>query len=245
MSARVTRRAALCALLAAATCAGGAPAGLARVTGSAVPGLPRADLVRHARTAAARVEAVLGRAVEPVVVVPGSAAEAARLAGAGSVDGMAALAHAGRVIVVPEAFSLLTAVGRDVVLTHELTHVVAGTAGVPVWLREGFADYVAYRDAGLPVATAAAELAGEVRAGRLPAALPGPEAFAPGSRRLAQAYQEAWLACRLIAARFGEDRLVRLYRDAVEGAAAPALPAAFTAWWRRYVLQELEGETDE
>ena len=85
------------------------------------------------------------------------------------------------------------------VITHELTHVATGaTRGgrVPMWLSEGFADYVGYRDAGIPVRTAAAELAAEVRAGILPARLPGPGDFAPGAPRLAQAYEEAWLACR-------------------------------------------------
>lgn len=206
------------------------------------------DLARRADTAGSRVSAVLGRPVRPVVLVPGSAAEAARVAGVGSVDGLAAVADGGRVVVVPENFARLTPTGRDIVLTHELTHVAAGTKRLPVWLYEGFADYVGYRDAGLPVRVAAAELAAEVRAGRLPSELPGSAAFAPSTRepvRLARAYQEAWLACRFIAARFGEGTLVRLYRDAQTGGIDQGLTrlglsaGTLTARWRDYVRDQL------
>lgn len=213
----------------------------------AAPELLR-DLALRADAAGTRVSAVLGRPVRPVVLVPASAAEAARVAGVGSVAGLAAVADGGRVVVVPEYFGRLTPTGRDVVLTHELTHVAAGTERLPVWLYEGFADYVGYRDAGLPVRVAAAELAADVRAGRLPGGLPGPEAFAPSSRdpvRLARAYQEAWLACRFIAERFGEGTLVRLYRDAQTGGIDPGLArlglsaGTLTARWREYVRDQL------
>ncbi|MFB4264400.1 hypothetical protein [Nonomuraea sp. GTA35] len=206
------------------------------------------ELARRADSAGARVSAVLGMPVRPLVVLPESGRDAARLAGAGRLDGLAAVADGRRVIVVPEAFATLNPTGRDVVLTHELTHVVAGTDGLPVWLYEGFADYVGYRDAGLPVATAAAELAAEVRAGRLPSALPGPEAFAADGRdpnRLARAYQEAWLACRFLADRFGEGTLVGLYREAQAAGADRALAslglsvATLTARWRAYVRDQL------
>ncbi|MED7925573.1 hypothetical protein SMD20_15070 [Nonomuraea sp. LP-02] len=207
-----------------------------------------AELARLADTAALRVGTVLGEPVRPLVVVPASAAEAARLAGTGPIDGLAALADGDRVLVVPEVFARLNPTGRDVVLAHELTHVAAGTDRLPVWLYEGFADYVGYRDSGLPVRTAAAELADEVRAGRLPAELPGPAAFAADGSdpaRLARAYQEAWLACRFLADRFGEGTLVRLYREARVDGADRALAglglstATLTARWRAYVREQL------
>ncbi|MFC4007713.1 hypothetical protein ACFOY2_10785 [Nonomuraea purpurea] len=183
-----------------------------------------------------------------VVVVPASAEEAAGLAGVGRVDGLAAVADGGRVIVVPEYFGRLSSVGKDVVLAHELTHVVAGTERLPVWLYEGVADYVGYRESGLPVKVAAAELAAEVRSGRLPRELPGPAAFAADGRdpvRLARAYQEAWMACRFLAHRFGEGTLVRLYRDARAVGVDQALAAlglsvaTLTARWRDYVREQL------
>ncbi|MGW0803085.1 hypothetical protein [Nonomuraea sp. NPDC002799] len=206
------------------------------------------EMARRADTAGQRVSAVLGRRVRPVVVVPASTGEAAALARVPRVDGLAAVADGGRVIVVPEFFARLNSTGKDVVLTHELTHVAAGTERLPIWLYEGFADYVAYRDAGLPVKIAAAELTAEVRAGRLPSALPGPAAFAVDGRdpiRLARAYQEAWLACRFLADRFSERTLVRLYRDAqaagVDQALAPLglSVATLTARWRDYVRDRL------
>ncbi|MFC5832484.1 hypothetical protein [Nonomuraea insulae] len=206
------------------------------------------ELADRADRAGLRVSQVLGRPVRALIVVPESAGEAARLARADRLDGLAALADGGRVIVVPETFATLTSTGKDVVLTHELTHVAAGTDHLPVWLYEGFADYVGYRDAGLPLASAAAELAAEIQAGRLPSALPGPEAFVADGRdpgRLARAYQEAWLACRFLADRFGEGTLVRLYREAQVAGVEKALAslglsvATLTERWRAYVRDRL------
>ncbi|TDD48680.1 hypothetical protein E1286_14975 [Nonomuraea terrae] len=267
MSEQVSRRAAVTGLLLLVFASGGAPAADAPILPPELRGLwpdaavvsrgirstvaghrtdpaVLAEVARRADTAALRVAAVLGGPVRPLVAVPASAREAAALAGASRLDGLAAVADGRRVIVVPEAFATLNPIGKDVVLAHELTHVVAGTDGVPPWLREGFADYVGYRDAGLPVATAAAELAAEVRAGRLPNALPEPAAFAADGRdpgRLARAYQEAWLACRFLADRFGEATLVRLYREARAAGVDPALAAVglsvatLTERWRAYV----------
>ncbi|MFD0532501.1 hypothetical protein ACFQY7_00415 [Actinomadura luteofluorescens] len=64
--------------------------------------------------------------------------------------------------------------------------------------------------------------------------------------RLSQAYQEAWLACRMVADRYGEAALVRLYRAAGRAPEAAALRDVlgltrerFTALWRDYVKEEL------
>ncbi|GII83718.1 hypothetical protein Ssi03_17080 [Sphaerisporangium siamense] len=207
-----------------------------------------ADLARGADRAA-RAVARLGGPVRPLVLLPGTTAQAAALAVPASVRGLAAVAAADRVIVEPAAYARLSDAGRDVVLAHELTHLATGAATdarTPKWLVEGFADYVGYLDSGIPVPTAAAELAAEVRAGRRPVALPGPDAFAPGSPRLAQAYEEAWLACRYVVARYGERALVALYREFSGGGAPGALPRVlgvsaerFTAAWRAYVVAEL------
>ncbi|MFD1937951.1 hypothetical protein ACFSKW_41410 [Nonomuraea mangrovi] len=205
------------------------------------------DLASRADAAALTVSAVLRRAVRPLVLVPRTSAEAAALAGTGAVEGLAALASQGRVIVLPGAFARLTPVGRDVVLAHELTHVAAGTEGRPVWLREGFADYVGYLRSGLPTRVAAAELAAEARAGLLPSALPADADFAPGSPRLAQVYQEAWLACRLVATVYGEHALVDLYHRAAGQDLDHALEPlglsvrALVTRWREYVRDELTG----
>ncbi|WP_165966506.1 hypothetical protein [Actinomadura sp. 7K507] len=208
------------------------------------------------------VTAVVGRewARRVVALVPADAGLASALAGPGqSLGDIAALAtvtpSAGgrrgedRVIVSPGTFGHLNELGRDVVLTHELTHVATGGARdrkTPMWLIEGFADYVGYLGTGVDSGSAAGELRREVAAGRIPPALPAAAAFSGGSERLSQAYQEAWLACRMVADRYGEATLVRLYRTAGRVPEATALRdvlgltrGRFTALWRDYLTREL------
>ena len=203
------------------------------------------------------------------VIVPGSAAEFAALAGqqaptvvadtsAETVFESSASATGGdtgaRVILNPAALARLTPVGRQIVLRHEITHVATADVtaiATPRWLVEGFADYVGNLGSGQPVASAAAELRAEVSRGVLPAALPSETDFASATR-LAAVYQEAWLACRLIAARGGQGALVRFYTQvagsdlppatAVAGAFGSILhesQAAFVAQWRAYLRAQL------
>ncbi|WNI15168.1 hypothetical protein [Actinacidiphila sp. ITFR-21] len=165
-------------------------------------------------------------------------------------QGANAQAPADRVIVNPEAFAGLSAFGRQVVLTHETTHVatrLATTAHTPLWLSEGIADWVAYRDSGRTAPEVAPELAADVRAGRVPAALPSGADFRSTAADLPQAYEGGWLACRLIADQWSPGTLTAFYRAVAEGgtldtrldAALGLDRAAFTARWRTYVRQEL------
>jgi hypothetical protein len=161
-----------------------------------------------------------------------------------------AAAPADRVILNPAAFGELSAFGRQVVLTHETTHVatrLSTTAHTPLWLSEGIADWVAYRDAGRTPPEIAPELAADVRAGRVPAALPTRADFAPTAGGLAQAYEGGWLACRMIADEWSPGTLTAFYRAVAGGGTLDShlrasvglsLPA-FTARWRAYVKQEL------
>ncbi|MFC8277292.1 hypothetical protein ACFUJR_33135 [Streptomyces sp. NPDC057271] len=203
-----------------------------------------------------------------VVLVPASLDAMGGLLGtpAASYRGIAAVttgevgggpdAPADRVIVNPEAYGVLGGFGQQVVLTHETTHVAtraATSASTPVWLSEGFADWVAYRGTGRTAAQAAPELRRAVHAGDIPPALPGDEAFAFGSDAdaLARAYEGGWLACALIAERWGEAKLTAFYRavgahpqreGAVEKALAEVLdttPEEFTAAWRDFVRDRL------
>ncbi len=131
-------------------------------------------------------------------------------------------APADRVLVNPEVYARLSDFGRQVVITHEAVHVATRAetrAWTPLWLSEGVADWTAYRDSGRTARQIAPELARDVAAGRLPAALPTDTALTAGGEGLAQAYEQAWLACDLIARRYGPQRLVALYRAV--GAAAP------------------------
>lgn len=160
-----------------------------------------------------------------------------------------------RVVVNPAAFPDLSPFGQRIVLTHELAHVatraLTGPA-TPDWLAEGFADYVAYRNTDLTPRQAARELAGVVRSGRAPAALPTAADFAGGGSVLSASYEAAWLACVLVAQRYGERNLVALYRQlgAAHGDPAAALDTAlrrhtgmstdrFVTTWRGFVRSEL------
>ncbi|WP_437038246.1 hypothetical protein [Streptomyces sp. enrichment culture] len=170
--------------------------------------------------------------------------------------GAPARAPADRIIVNPDAFALLGSLGEQVVVTHETTHVATRartTAATPLWLSEGFADWVGYRSVGRTPAEAAPELARAVDQGRLPAALPDDEdfGFTGDAGRLARAYESGWTACRLIADRWGESRLRAFYRavgehdkraGAVEAAMREVLgttPEAFTEQWRGYLRTQL------
>lgn len=131
-----------------------------------------------------------------------------------SSDGSGA-AGSDRVVVNPSAFARLGVTGRRVVLTHELTHVAvraSTSAAVPIWLSEGFADYVGYRGVDLSRRTVAADELALVRQGEGFTHLPTVEDFDPSRTTIAPAYSAAWLACSLIADRYGQQALVRLYR---------------------------------
>jgi hypothetical protein len=199
-----------------------------------------------------------------VVVVPRSVEGMAGLLGspASSYRGIAAVttgetggrehAPADRIIVNPDAYGLLGSLGKQVVLTHETTHVATRadtTSATPLWLSEGYADWVGYRDTGRTAAQAAPELAEAVAGGRVPARLPTDEdfGFTAEAEELARAYEGGWLACRMIAEQWGEDRLDAFYRavgahDERTGAVQDALhkvlgttPDEFTARWQDYL----------
>lgn len=192
------------------------------------------DLGRYpglVRTAVRQVDAVLPGWAGPLVVeVAGDQdqLDAALAAPEGRYDAIAGLATtvgAGarrgapvRVMVNPGVFSGLSERGAQVVMTHEATHVAtrAPFADMPVWLLEGFADYVALADGSVPVETAARQVLQRIRDQGLPDGLPTAADLEPTAADLAATYEEAWLACRFLAAEHGQARLVRLYR-AVDG----------------------------
>ncbi|MGV9283249.1 hypothetical protein [Streptomyces sp. NPDC003730] len=203
-----------------------------------------------------------------VVVVPRSLEGMAGLLGspASSYRGIAAVttgetggrehAPADRIIVNPDAYGLLGDLGRQVVLTHETTHVATRadtTSATPLWLSEGYADWVGYRDSARAAAEAAPELAEAVARGEVPARLPtdGDFGFTADAQELARAYEGGWLACRMIAEQWDEDRLDAFYRavgahggraGAVEDATRKVLGTTledFTARWREYLRTRL------
>jgi hypothetical protein len=200
-----------------------------------------------------------GWAQRVVVFVPDTAAELSAVLG-GPVGTDVAAQTLGdpsnprtglRVVLDPSGQAQLSPLGLRIVLRHELTHVAAWTVtseAMPSWLVEGFADYVGNLDSGQPVPVAASELGALVRAGRVPSALPTGTDFAAAGPALPRVYEQAWLACRLIAQLAGRAGLVRLYHlaaapgasigDALRTVVHMSL-AQFTARWRQYLQDEL------
>jgi hypothetical protein len=149
---------------------------------------------------------------------PGTYAEIAAVTT--SPDGSTEEGAPTHVFVNPDVYGSLRARGAQVVMTHEAVHVAteAPTSAAPLWLLEGFADYVALRDVPLPLSVTAAQITRQVRSDGAPRALPGPEEFDTTTSHLGASYEAAWLACRLLADVGGQQALVRFYRSVDEGA---------------------------
>lgn len=137
------------------------------------------------------------------------------------VDGSDAADAPVHVFVNPEQFDQLRRAGAQVVMTHETTHAATGavTSRAPLWLVEGFADYVALRNVALPITTTAAELIARTRRSGVPRALPSTADFSVQASGLDATYESAWIACVIIGERVGTVGLERLYDRA--GAGAP------------------------
>jgi len=215
---------------------------------------------RAADAAIPRVSAVWGMhwSQRVVLIVAGNQSGMAALLGAPSaqynnlaavttyVAGPDSVMPVERIYINPATWAQMSAVGRRVVITHEITHVAQRTsvAGpVPIWLVEGSADYIGFRGTGLSVSSIAQDLISDMHNGLRPASLPGSKDFDNSNPKLSDAYQEAWLACRLIAHRYGEAKLVALYRSIGSGktpatAFRGVLGSSYDSFvnaWRAYV----------
>jgi hypothetical protein len=161
-----------------------------------------------------------------VLVVPGTSAQMAEQVSqdkdavgqvAAVTDGpfdLQGRAGADRVVINPGAFANLQPRGQQVVVTHEATHVaIRATTNrpVPLWLSEGMADYVGYRDIGATRKQVAAALLDRVRAGTGPKTLPSAGDFDPTRSTIAPSYNASWLAVNRIVDRYGAAALVRFY----------------------------------
>jgi hypothetical protein len=148
-----------------------------------------------------------------------------------SVDGTLTPESPVHVFVNPTLFETLEPVGAQVVISHEAAHVATHapvTTGLPLWLLEGFADYVALRDVPLPITTTAGQIIQQVNRDGPPATLPGSAEFDESATHLGAAYESAWIACTLLAERGGEGALVRLYQRVHAGSGIrPALVNLF------------------
>ncbi len=207
------------------------------VAGGDGPGVPGADAL--AGVGEAQVRALTATSGRAVVVVPPSRDSAGAVLGRapadlGSVAGVATtLPGVGlpAVVLNPAEFERMDPRGRQVVVTHELTHALTGVVGTsaPTWLVEGFADWVALHDDTAPLATSAGALLTQVAQSGPPDALPTDEDLAwPTS---GAAYQGAWLSLVVLAKEHGGDATVlEVYRSVVGGApVSEALAAVGTS----------------
>jgi hypothetical protein len=196
--------------------------------------------------------------------LPRTTADLEQLLGAapGSYDGIAAVTATvdgsngqrakSAIVLNPEVFNSLGSTGRRVVITHEATHLAtdAVTVDMPLWIAEGFADYVGVGAVDVAVSVSARAALSQVDRSGPPVALPADDDFTAGGRGLEATYELAWLAAQLISEEYGEDRLVAFYEYVVdhpgdvEGAFVEKLgttEADFTAAWRAH-LEELASE---
>jgi hypothetical protein len=146
------------------------------------------------------------------------------------------------IFVNPRVLDPLGPRGSQIVMSHEATHVAlrAAYSRMPTWLLEGFADYVALAHVDLPVSVTASQILGRVRKRGAPRHLPGSKEFDPQNQALGASYESAWLACRLLAQKYGERRLLAFYRasDRASSTTGPfrtvlgTSSGAFTRAWR-------------
>ncbi|MFC4123507.1 peptidase MA family metallohydrolase [Nocardia rhizosphaerae] len=179
----------------------------------------------------------------PVIVVAGTPAEFTALTrAAGTTAEVAAVALTGsyvpgtepteqRIVFNPDARRRVGDEGLATLLRHELTHVATRAAtgdGAPLWLTEGYAEYVAQRGQGSTFSQIAPTLTTRLRAGVLPTDLTADADFT--GTDAPYAYETAWSACAFLADRYGPDTLTTLYQRLATGPQdRAASDAAFAA----------------
>ncbi len=193
---------------------------------------PGAGLTRLVDRAVRQVAHVVPPPRPPVVVVaPASAGQFAALIGDSrdygavaavttTVDGSARGDTGVHVLLNPSVFDRLGPVGARVVLAHEVTHLATGASStsMPLWVAEGFADFAALNDRGVPVRVAAGRAIAAVRRDGLPPRLPSAADFGTGAPGLGRTYELAWLVFRALDRQVGTRATVRFHDAVVDGA---------------------------
>ena len=210
------------------------------------------DAAALAAVGQAQVSGLTGSTARAAVIVPSSAEASAALLGRtpdalGAVAGVATNLPGSSLPVVvlnPAEFARMDPRGRQVVVTHELTHALTGVVGTsaPTWLVEGFADWVALHDDTAPLLTSAGALLSQVARSGPPAALPTDEDLAGPTS--GAAYQGAWLSLVVLARERGGDAAVlAVYRAVVSGTPLDEALAGvgtsvdeLTSQWRDYLV---------
>ncbi|GAA3521739.1 hypothetical protein [Nocardioides daeguensis] len=149
------------------------------------------------------------------------------------VDGSQAPGSPVHVFLNRAVYDDLDPVAAQVVMTHEAVHALTGAVGArqaPLWLVEGFADYVALRDVDLPLTRTAGQVAAQVRKDGVPTALPADGDFNPSASHLGGVYESAWLVCVTLADHGGERALVDLYEQVRGGEDLAAVLRQHQGW---------------
>jgi hypothetical protein len=160
-----------------------------------------------------------------------------------------------RVVMSPTTAAGLSVAALRIVLRHEITHIAARGStvdGSPMWLLEGFADYVGYRESGIPLAQSAPDLAAQMTVRGPPDRLPADESFRSQGNTLDLAYQQSLSVARFVADRYGEPKLIQMYRTLAKAGRTtpPELDKLlrsvislnqeeFVAAWREYLRDTL------
>jgi hypothetical protein len=193
------------------------------------------------------------------VVVPSTSAQAAAMLASGpsGLDQVAAVTSTldasgspgapGVVVLNPDVFGGLRPAAAQLVMSHEAVHAATAAASVqlPLWVAEGFADYVALRDGRVPVQQAASQLLATVRRAGPPRRLPADADFSASRHGPGQTYEAAWLVFRMLGERYGDDAVVAFYASVLGGTAlgraleatTGLTPAELTSAWRRYLVR--------
>jgi hypothetical protein len=168
------------------------------------------------------------------IVIPASDAELVSLVGPAFADmaGVAIRDSAGQRVVINRARAApLSELELRVLLRHEITHVATRdltSDSAPLWLVEGFADWVAFHGLGLPLRQAAPLLTSDVSA--LPADFSGP------ARDLA--YQQSYSIMVYLESRLGEKGVVSFFlQHARRSAVDPS--AVNIAGWRDFLRSSI------
>jgi hypothetical protein len=164
------------------------------------------------------------------VVVPATDSELVSLVGPAFADmaGVAIRDGSGqRVVLNRVRAAALSDVELGVLLRHEITHVATRdltSDSAPLWLVEGFADWVAFRGTGLPLRQAAPLLKPDVSA--------LPVDFGGSGRDLA--YQQAYSIMVYLESRLGERGVVDFFLRHASLSAVDA-GAVDVAGWREFL----------
>lgn len=191
------------------------------------------------------------------VVVPRESAQSSEIVGGSperlnqiaaittTLDGSSATNGPVAVVLNPTVFTPMDSRAAQIVLTHEETHEATGaaTAVLPLWVAEGYADFVALSKDGLSPTRSASQVLARVRKSGPPKSLPSDDDFTTASPRLGAMYEGAWMAFRMLGETYGDDAVTDFYRRVLRGTSADVAALRtfdsslddITARWRDYL----------